>query len=56
MDLREEAMELRRKTHQIIKTDLAAPMETAMIWRSSIRPASRRPASRSRRMKTCPLT
>lgn len=27
MDLREEAMELRRKTHQIIKTDLAAPME-----------------------------
>lgn len=27
MDLREEAMELRRKTHQIIKTDLAAPMK-----------------------------
>ncbi len=27
MDLREEAMELRRKTHQIIKTDLAVPME-----------------------------
>lgn len=27
MDLREKAMELRRKTHQIIKTDLAAPME-----------------------------
>lgn len=27
MDLREEAMELRRKTHQIIKTDLVAPME-----------------------------